>query len=187
MTGEVPDVRNVPDRHIFYRRRRPGGIAACVPRFSTYFKIRGRRQVVCPEDHQTREVEVDPKFALQAACAAARNRGCRPVTIGPNAARVDRNAWPRWRRRPTVSNACLRNGSRASSASSARAPLTPSDWRFGRIGFLNDEVKLIELRQIDLTELGSMDEPKRPLCWTCHQQEKQRQAQPVHIGFVGRS
>src|ERR1041385_9565983 len=33
----------------------------------TYFKNRGRRPVVCPDDQQQAEVEVDPKFALQAA------------------------------------------------------------------------------------------------------------------------
>ena len=33
----------------------------------SYFRNRGRRPVVCPDDHQRAEVEVDPKFALHAA------------------------------------------------------------------------------------------------------------------------
>jgi hypothetical protein len=64
--------------------------------------------------------------------------------------------------------------------------ITPSDWRHGRLGFLNDEFKLVELRQIDVTELGAIAEPRRPLCWTCHQQEKQRQGKPVQIASVQR-
>ncbi len=33
----------------------------------SYYKNRGRRPVMCPENHQRAEVEVDRKFALQEA------------------------------------------------------------------------------------------------------------------------
>ncbi len=54
--------------------------------------------------------------------------------------------------------------------------ITPSDWRRGRLGWLNEQHKLIELRQVSLKQLQSALEQMRPLCWTCHQEERVRQA-----------
>ncbi len=157
------------------------------PTLGRYFKNRSRRQVICPGDYQLAEVEVDPQFAVQASIQGR----------GDEARLQNCNHWPE---RSECGQECLAQveatpynlellfkkwfkGKRCIICSRT---LTPSDWRFGRMGFLNDEFKLMELRQIDLTELGSIEEPKRPLCWSCHQQEKQHQAKPVHIGFVNR-
>ena len=52
------------------------------------------------------------------------------------------------------------------------------------MGFLNQEFRLVEMRQLDLSELGSVAQPTRPLCWSCHQQEKQRQAGPTQIAGI---
>jgi hypothetical protein len=151
----------------------------------SYFKNRGRRQVVCPDDHQRVEVEVDPKFALQAAMRGRDESRVQTCTHWPERSECEQECLAQVEATPYSLELLFKKWFKGKRCTICSRTLTPSDWRFGRMGFLNEEFKLIELRQLDFTELGSMDEPKRPLCWTCHQQEKQRQAAPMHIGWVG--
>jgi hypothetical protein len=59
--------------------------------------------------------------------------------------------------------------------------LTPSDWRLGRLAVLDGNFKMLEMRQIELTQLWPTLEHTRPLCWTCHQDERVRQALPHRV------
>ena len=150
----------------------------------TYFHNRGRRRVVCPEDRQRAEVELDPKFALQTAMRGREESQVGTCTHWPENGACGQECLAQVEATPDSLERLFKKWFDGKACAICSRTLTASDWRFGRAGFLNEQGKLVDLRQIDLSELGSLDEPKRPLCWTCHQQEKQRQAAPVHIGFV---
>lgn len=152
----------------------------------SYFRNRGRRPVVCPDDHQNAEVEVDPKFALHAAMQGKELSRVQTCTHWPQNGECGQECLAQVEATPENLDRLFKKWFEGKPCTICARAITPSDWRFGRLGFLNDEFKLIELRQIDLLELGSVEAPKRPLCWTCHQQQKQRQSAPVQIGFVDR-
>ena len=59
--------------------------------------------------------------------------------------------------------------------------LTPSDWRRSRLAVLNEQQQIFELRQMFQEDLQSALQDMRPLCWTCHQEERQRQAVPARL------
>ncbi len=163
------------------------GVLVGLPVASTlqsYFRNRGRRQVVCPNDHQRAEVEVDPKFALKEAMRGREESRVQTCTHWPEHGECGQECLAQVEATPKNLDRLFKKWFEGKPCTLCSHAITPSDWRQGRLGFLSDEFKLIELRQIDLLELGSVEEPKRPLCWACHQQEKQRQSAPVHIGFV---
>lgn len=149
----------------------------------TYFKNRGRRPVVCPDDDQRAQVEVDNKFALQAAMQGKEQMRVKSCTHWPENGQCGQECLVQVQATSENIDRLLTRWLDGKSCNVCGRLLTPADWRFGRMGFFNEQFKLVELRQIDLEEIGSVPDPTRPLCWSCHQQEKQRQAQPVHIGF----
>jgi len=149
----------------------------------TYFKNKGRRPVTCPDDRIAAEVEVDRKFALQAAMHGKEQMRVQSCTHWPKNGSCGQECLIQVEATPENIDRLQTKWFNGKPCSICARPLTPSDWRFGRMGFLNENSKLVELRQIDLDELGSVAEPTRPLCWSCHQQEKQRQTVPPHIGF----
>jgi len=152
----------------------------------TYFKNRGRRAVVCPDDNQCAEMEVDRKFALQAAMQGKELSRVQACSHWPENAACGQECMAQLEATPANLDRLFAKWLKGKTCTICLRGITPSDWRQGRLGFLNDEFKLVEMRQIDLTQLGSIAEPKRPLCWTCHQQERQHQAKPVQIGFADR-
>ncbi len=148
----------------------------------TYFNNRGRRPVFCPDDGRRAEVEVDPKFALQAAMQGKERSRVQTCTLWPENATCGQECLAQVEATPDNLDRLFAKWFEGKPCAVCSRTLTPSDWRFGRLGFLNEESQLMELRQIDMTELGSIAEPTRPLCWSCHQQEKQRPTPPVQIG-----
>ncbi len=152
----------------------------------SYFKNRGRRPVVCPDDQQRAEVEVDPKFALQEAMRGKEDARVQTCSHWPNNGACGQECLAQVDATPKNLDRLFKKWFEGKPCTICSRSLTPADWRFGRLGFLNEEFKLVELQQVDMTELGSIAQPKRPLCWTCHQQEKQRQRAPVQIGIVDR-
>jgi hypothetical protein len=149
----------------------------------TYFKNRGRRPVVCPDDDQCAQVVVDNKFVLQAAMRGKEQMRVKSCTHWPQNEQCGQECLVQVDATSENIDRLLTRWLGGKSCNACGRLLTPADWRFGRLGFFNEQFKLVELRQIDLDEIGSVPEPTRPLCWSCHQQEKQRQTQPVHIGF----
>ncbi len=147
----------------------------------TYFKNRGRRQVVCPDDQQRAEVEVDPKFALQAAMQGKELAWVQTCTHWPQNGECGQECLAQVEATPDHLDRLFAKWFEGKPCSLCSRALTPSDWRHGRLGFLDEQSKLAGMRQIDVTELGAIEAPTRPLCWACHQQEKQQQAAPVRI------
>jgi hypothetical protein len=157
-----------------------------VSTLQTYLKNRGRRPVVCPDDHTRAGVEVDRKFTLHAAMHGKEQMRVKTCSHWPENGNCGQECLVQVEATPENIDRLLTRWFDGKPCNVCRRPLTPADWRFGRVGFLNEQSKLVELQQIDLDNFGTVAEPTRPLCWTCHQQEKQRQAQPVHIGVQNR-
>ena len=155
-----------------------------VSTLETYFKNRGGRQVVCPDDHRRAEVEVDPKFALQAAMQGEELARVQSCTHWAQNGECGQECLAQVEATPDNLDRLFTRWFDGKPCSLCSRSLTPSDWRHGRLGFLDEQLKLVEMRQIDVTELGSVAEPTRPLCWSCHQQEKQRQTAPVQVAGV---
>lgn len=147
----------------------------------TYFKNRGRRPVVCPDDDHHAEVEVDNKFALQAAMHGKEQMRVRSCTHWPENSQCGQECLVQVEATSENIDRLLTRWFDGKPCNICGRLLTPDDWRFGRMGFLNERFKLVELRQIDLDDIGSFPEPTRPLCWSCHQEVKQQQAAPARI------
>jgi hypothetical protein len=49
------------------------------------------------------------------------------------------------------------------------------------LAVLNADRKLIQLREMTLDKLQASLENMQPLCWSCHQEERVRQAAPEKI------
>jgi len=143
-----------------------------------YYRNRGRKAAICPENGEAVTVEFDNRFAFRtalrgqehtrlASCTRWPEKGdcgqeCRSQ-IDPSPENVERLmlAWYKGR----VCAICARN-------------ITPSDWRRSRLALLNERHRLVELRDLDLHGLQAALTTMRPLCWTCHQEERVRQFTP---------
>ena len=145
----------------------------------TYFKNKGRRRVTCPDDHTRAEVEVDRKFALQAAMHGKDEMRVKSCTHWPGHGECGQQCLIQVEATPENIDRLFTQWFDGKPCNLCGRLLTPSDWRHGRMGFLNDQFQLVELRQIDFEAIGSMPVPKRPLCWKCHQEEKQRRPVPA--------
>ena len=79
----------------------------------SYFRNRGRRTVVCPENHEPVTVELDNKFAFKTAL-----RG-EELALGLKRASAGRSVWRKSIRHRKTSSAFCRSGTRARIAPSA--------------------------------------------------------------------
>lgn len=140
-----------------------------------YYKNRGRHSAICPENGEHVDIEMDHKFAFWtalrgqehtrlASCTRWPEKGdcgqeCQ-AQLDPSPENVERLmlGWYKGR----VCGICARN-------------ITPSHWRRSRLGLLDEHHKLVELRDLDLAGLQAALTHMRPLCRTCHQEERIRQ------------
>jgi len=150
-----------------------------VSTISTYYKNRGKRSVTCPDDQKKAEIEVDNRFALQTAMHGREHMRVQTCSHWPENVDCGQECMVQVEPTPENIELLFLRWFDGKACGSCGRLLAPPDWRMGRMAFLDDNFKLVELRQIDLEDLGSVPEPKRPLCWKCHQEEKQRQAQPA--------
>lgn len=147
----------------------------------TYFKNRGRRTVTCPDDGSVAQVEVDRKYALQAAMQGKEQMRVQTCSHWPGHGACGQECLIQVEATAENIDHLFTKWFHGKPCSICARPLTPSDWRHGRMGFLNDDHRLVELRQIDFAAIGCIPAPEHPLCWKCHQEEKQRQASPIQI------
>jgi hypothetical protein len=152
-----------------------------VSTLQTYFKNRGKRSVTCPDDQKSAEIEVDNSFALQSAMHGREHMRVRTCSHWPENVDCGEECLVQVEATPENIERLFLRWFDEKQCSICQRALTRADWRMGRMGFLDDNFKLVELRQIDLEDLGQVAEPKHPLCWKCHQEEKQRQAKPVSV------
>jgi len=146
-----------------------------------YYKNRGRQSVTCPDSRQPADVEVDRKFAFWTALRGQQHSRLQACSRWPEKGDCDQECLAQIDPSPeNVERLLTKRFDGKTCALCARA-LTPADWRQGRLAVLNPAQKLIELREMTLDRFASMLENMRPLCWKCHQEERERQAVPAAI------
>ena len=147
----------------------------------SYFKNRGRRTVLCPENHRAVDVETDRKFAFLSAWRGKEHTRLQSCTRWPEKGDCGQECLAQVDPTPENIDRLLTQWSEGKACGLCGRLLTTADWRQGRLALLDESFKLVEMRQIELEQLSSTLENKRPLCWTCHQDQRARQAQPRRI------
>src|SRR5208283_2340218 len=113
-----------------------------------YYKNRGRQSAICPENGQPVDIELDNKYAF----------------------------WTSWRgQEHTRLKSCTRWPHKGDCGQECLPQVDPSPENVERLMLLDEQHKLVELRQLNLAELQLALQHMRPLCWTCHQEERVRQ------------
>ncbi len=146
-----------------------------------YYKNRGRRAVICPENHQPVDVEVDNKFAFRTALRGQEHTRLESCSRWPQMHECGQECLAQIDPTPENIERILRKLCEGKACGMCGRLLIPSDWRRGRLALLDENFKLVEMRNIEMEELQLAVESMRPLCWNCHQDEKQRQARPHRI------
>jgi hypothetical protein len=147
----------------------------------SYFRNRGRRTVICPENHELVTVELDNKYAFATALRGAEHDRLQSCTRWPHKGDCGQECLMQVNPSPENLERLLQKWYQGKSCAICTHPLTPADWRRSRLALLNENQKLFELRHMHLDEVPSALDKMKPLCWNCHQEERARQAQPARI------
>jgi len=146
-----------------------------------YYKNRGRQSVTCPETRQPADVEVDRKFAFWTAWRGQEHSRLESCSRWPEKGDCGQECLAQLDPSPENVERLLSKWYEGKSCAICARALTPSDWRRSRLAVLNQNQKLFELREMTLERLQSALEEMRPLCWTCHQEERARQPVETRI------
>jgi hypothetical protein len=146
-----------------------------------YFRNRGRRAVICPDNHQAVTVEVDSKFAFRTALRGQEHDRLESCSRWPEKADCGQECLAQVDPSPENLECLLQKWYQGKACAICERPLTPADWRRSRLALLNEHQKLFELHHMHLDELPSALDQMLPLCWNCHQEERARQASPPRI------
>ena len=147
----------------------------------SYYKNRGRRAIICPENHQPAGVEVDRKFAFWTAFRGQEHTRLGSCSRWPQMHECGQECLAQIDPTPENIERLLKNSYEGKVCGVCGRFLNPSDWQQGRLAFRDENFKLVEMRNIELDQLQSAVDSMRPLCWSCHQEEKERQAQPHRV------
>jgi len=142
----------------------------------SYFQNRGRRPAICPENGEPVDIEVDGKYAFWTAYRGQEHSRLQSCTRWPEKGDCGQECLQQVAPSPENVERLMLGWYRGKSCAICTRAITPSDWRRGRLAWLNSQYKLVELRQVDLKQLQFALAEMRPLCWTCHQEERVRQA-----------
>ena len=147
----------------------------------SYFRNRGRKTVVCPENHQRVAVEMDSKYEFQTALRGQEHERLQSCSRWPEKADCGQECLAQIDPTPENLERLLTKWYQGKSCEICGRSLTPADWRRSRLAFLNENQKLFELRHMHLDEIPSTLDKLAPLCWNCHQEERVRQAVPPRL------
>ena len=141
-----------------------------------YYQNRGRQPVICPDSGQPVDVEVDREFAFWSALRGQEHSRLESCSRWPEKGDCGQECLEQVAPSPENVERLMISWYQDKACAICTRAITPSDWRRGRLAWLDNEYKLVELRQVDLKQLQFALEGMRPLCWTCHQEERVRQA-----------
>ena len=144
-----------------------------------YFRNRGRQSVKCPDSKQRADVEVDRKFAFWSALRGKEHSRLQACSRWPEKSECGQECLAQIDPSPENIERTLAKWYEGKMCAICNRALTPGDWQRSRLAVLNEQHKLFELRQLRLEEIALRLDQMRPLCWTCHQEERVRQATPV--------
>jgi len=147
----------------------------------SYRRNRGRKSVLCPENHEPVTVEMDNKFALQTALRGQEHQRLQSCSRWPEKGDCGQECLAQVDPTPENLERLLSKWYQGKSCEICSRALTPADWRRSRLAFLNEDQKLFELRHMHLDEVPSALDKMAPLCWNCHQEERLRQATPPRL------
>jgi len=146
-----------------------------------YYRNRGRQPVICPDSGQPADVEVDRKFAFLSAWRGQEHSRLESCSRWPQKGDCGQECLEQLEASPENIERYLTKWYEGKSCAICRRALTPSDWRRSHLAVLNQQQQLFELRQMFLEDLQSALQNMRPLCWNCHQEERERQAVPTRL------
>jgi len=141
-----------------------------------YYRNRGRQSVTCPDSGQKADVEVDRKLAFWMALRGQEHSRLQSCSRWPEKGDCGQECLAELEPSPENVDRLLTKWYEGKSCAVCARALSPADWRRSRLGVLNQQQKLFELRHMQLDELQSKLAHMRPLCWNCHQEERARQA-----------
>jgi hypothetical protein len=142
----------------------------------SYFQNRERQSAICPENGERVDVEMDSKYAFWTAYRGQEHTRLKSCTRWPEKGDCGQECLEQVAPSPENVERLMLGWYQGKSCAICTRAITPSDWRRGRLGWLDDEHKLVELRHVNLKELQFALQAMRALCWTCHQEERIRQA-----------
>jgi len=147
----------------------------------SYLRKRGRRTVVCPDNHEPVTVEMDNKFAFRTALRGEEHERLQSCSRWPEKGDCGQECLAQVDPTPENLERLLQRWYQGKTCAICGRALTPADWRRSRLALLNEKQKLFELRHMHLDEIPSALDCMRPLCWNCHQEERVRQAEPPRL------
>jgi len=146
-----------------------------------YFRNRGRQVVICPDSGELAAVAVDREFAFWTALRGEEHSRLAGCSRWPEKGSCGEECLEQLEPSPENIERFLTKWYEGKTCAICQRGLTPSDWRRSRLGVLNRQQQLFELRQMFLEDLQSSLRDLRPLCWNCHQEERERQAVPARV------
>ena len=147
----------------------------------SYFRNRGRRTVMCPDNHEPVTVEVDSKYAFTTALRGKEHTRLHSCSRWPEKGECDQDCLAQVDPTPENLERLLQKWYQGKTCIICARALTPGDWRRSRLALLNEKQKLFELHHMHLDELPSALDKMAPLCWNCLQEERARQATPPKL------
>jgi hypothetical protein len=141
-----------------------------------YYRNRGRQSAICPENGEPVDVEVDRKYAFWTAYRGQEHTRLESCTHWPEKGDCGQECLAQLDPTPENVERLMLGWYKGKTCCICSRAITPSDWRRGRLAWLDDDYKLVALRQVNLKQLQFALQDMRPLCWTCHQEERVRQA-----------
>ena len=147
----------------------------------SYFQNRGRQPAICPENGESVDVEVDNEYSFWTALRGQEHSRLKSCTRWPEKGDCGQECLAQVDPSPENVERLMLGWYKGKQCAICTRAITPSDWRRGRLAWLDEQHKLVELRQVNLRQLQSALEEMHPLCWTCHQEERGRQAVPPRV------
>jgi hypothetical protein len=147
----------------------------------SYFRHRGRRTVVCPENHEPVTVELDNKYSFSTALRGQEHQRLESCSRWPEKGECGQECLAQVDPTPENLEKLLQKWYEGKNCTFCERPLSPADWRRGRLALLNEKETLFELRHMHLDDLPSALDHMAPLCWNCHQEERARLAAPARL------
>lgn len=141
-----------------------------------YYRNRGRQPVTCPDSGQPADVEVDRKFAFMTAWRGVEHTRLQSCSRWPEKGDCGQECLEQLEDSPENIERFLTKWYEGKTCAICQRELKRTDWRRSRLGVLNQQQQLFELRQMFLADLQSALQEMVPLCWNCHQEERERQA-----------
>jgi len=146
-----------------------------------YYKNRGRNGVKCHESGQPADVEMDNQYAFETSLRGLEHSRLQSCSRWPEKGDCGQECLAQVDASPENLGRLLTKWSEGKGCAICTRAIVSDDWRQGRLGVLNQQRELFELRDMNAEDLQTTLEHTRPVCWKCHEEERVRQAVPRRL------